>query len=57
MRTVTFKIDEWLLERLDTYARLRGITRSEAIRRAIERLLREEEPRLVPTPKIIRIYS
>ena len=57
MRVVTFKVDEDLLERLDTYARLKGITRSEAIRRAIEKLLREEEPRIAPTPKVIRIYS
>ncbi len=57
MRVVTFKMDEDLLERLDTYARLKGITRSEAIRRAIEKLLNEEEPRLTPTPKVIKIYS
>ena len=55
MREVTFKVDEDLLQRLDTYARLKGKTRSEVIREAIDRLLREEEPRLAPTPKIIRI--
>ena len=56
MRVITFKIDEDLLERLDTYARLKGITRSEAIRRAIEKLL-ESEKDVSPKPKIIRIYS
>ncbi len=57
MRVVTFKMDEELLEKLDTYARLKGITRSEAIRMAIIKLLKEEEPRLAPTPKVIRIYG
>lgn len=57
MRVVTFKIDEDLLERLDLYARLKGITRSEAIRRAIELLLEREEPELSVKPKIIRILS
>ncbi len=56
MRVVTFKMDEDLLEKLDTYARLKGMTRSEAIRLAIKKLL-EEEPRLAPTPKVIRIYG
>ncbi len=41
-RIVTFKIDHGLLEALDTYAKSRRITRSEAIRMAIEMLLRSE---------------
>jgi metal-responsive CopG/Arc/MetJ family transcriptional regulator len=41
-RIVTFKIDEGLLEALDRYARARQMTRSEAIRDAIEKLLRAE---------------
>ena len=57
MRVVTFKIDEDLLERLDLYARLKGITRSEAIRKAIEEMLEREEPELSVRPKIIRILS
>ena len=57
MRVVTFKIEEELLEKLDTYAKLKNITRSEAIRLAIKRLLESEMPRLAPRPKVIRIYS
>ncbi len=57
MRVVTFKIDEDTLEKLDAYARLKGITRSEAIRRAIDKLLKEESKRLDVEPKIIKIYS
>ncbi len=40
MRVVTFKIDERLLEELDKYALSHGITRSDAIRRAIIDMLR-----------------
>ncbi|GEM_PF-6813690 len=38
-RIVTFKIEETLLEALDTYAKMKGLTRSEAIRDAITRML------------------
>lgn len=41
-RIVTFKIDEGLLEALDTYARAKRMSRSEVIRDAIERLLKAE---------------
>ena len=57
MRVVTFKVDEDLLERLDTYARLKGITRSEAIRKAIELLLQMDGDSVSVKPKIIRIFS
>ena len=36
MRVVTFKADEELIAKLDTVAKLEGVTRSEIIRRAIE---------------------
>ena len=42
MRVVTFKIEEDLLELLDRYAINHGLNRSEAIRRAIERLVKSE---------------
>lgn len=42
MRTVTFKIEENLLERLDWYAIRYNLNRSEAIRKAIETLVKEE---------------
>ncbi len=40
MRVVTFKIDERLLEELDRYALSLGMTRSDAIRKAIVDMLR-----------------
>lgn len=57
MRVVTFKVDEDLLEKLDTYARLKGMTRSEAIRKAIIKLLNEEYREVTPEPKIVKIYG
>ncbi len=57
MKTVTFKIDEMLLERLDSHAKLKGMTRSEIIRRAIEFYLRFEEKKRTIQPKIVRLYS
>ena len=39
MRAVSFKIEEELLEMLEEYARKRGLTKSEAIRRAIKELV------------------
>ena len=44
-RVVTFKMDEHLLEELDKYAIRNGLTRSDAIRKAIIELLRREPPR------------
>ncbi len=57
MRVVTFKVDEELLERLDSFARLKGLPRSEIIRRAIELYLRLEEKKQVIQPKVVRLYS
>jgi len=57
MKVVTFKVEEELLERLDSYARLKGVTRSEIIRKAIELYLRLEEKRIVPQPKIVKLTS
>ena len=45
MRVVTFKMDERLLEELDKYAMRNGMTRSDAIRKAILELLRNSGPR------------
>ena len=50
MRVVTFKVDERLLDELDRYAARKRITRSEAIRRAINELLRREF-----RPRVFRI--
>ena len=40
MRVITLKVDEKLLEELDRYAMRNGMTRSEAIRKAIKEFLR-----------------
>lgn len=57
MRVVTFKVEEPLLERLDSIARLKGITRSEAIRKAIELYLKLEDYKVQPKPKRVRLLS
>jgi len=56
MRVVTFKIEEDLLELLDRYAIKYNLNRSEAIRRAIEQMIKEEfENETIPPMKIERI--
>jgi len=57
LRVITFKADEELLERLDSYARIRGVTRSEVIRKAIELYLKLEDYKVQPQPKVIRLES
>ena len=42
MRVITFKVEEDLLELLDRYAIKYGLNRSEAIRKAIELLVKQE---------------
>lgn len=56
MRTVTFKIEENLLERLDWYAIRYNLNRSGAIRKAIETLVKEElEKETVTTAKVEKV--
>ncbi len=56
MRVITFKIEEDLLELLDRYAIKYNLNRSEAIRRAIERMVKEEFSReIIPPMKIEKI--
>jgi len=57
LRVVTFKVDEDLLERLDLFAKAKGVTRSEVIRKAIELYLKLEEFKITPKVKIIRLES
>ncbi len=53
MNVVTFKLEEDLLELLDRYAIKHGLKRSEAIRKAIELLVRQElEKESIPSAKI-----
>jgi metal-responsive CopG/Arc/MetJ family transcriptional regulator len=53
MRVVTFKMEEDLLELLDRYAIKYGLNRSEAIRKAIENLVRQEaEKEIEPVARV-----
>ncbi|AAS89075.1 hypothetical protein A61 [Sulfolobus turreted icosahedral virus 1] len=56
MRIITFKIEEELLELLERYALRYKLNRSEAIRKAIEMLVKEElEKETVPVAKVEKI--
>jgi len=56
MRVVTFKLEEDLLELLDRYAIRYGLNRSEAIRKAIETLVKSElEKETVPLAKVEKL--
>jgi metal-responsive CopG/Arc/MetJ family transcriptional regulator len=56
MRVVTFKVEDNLLELLDRYAIKYNLNRSEAIRRAIERMIKEEfSKEVIPPAKIEKI--
>jgi metal-responsive CopG/Arc/MetJ family transcriptional regulator len=56
MRVVTFKIEEDLLELLDAYAINHKLNRSEAIRKAIEEMLKPYyEKQTYPPAKIEKI--
>jgi metal-responsive CopG/Arc/MetJ family transcriptional regulator len=56
MRVVTFKAEEDLLELLDRYAIKYGLNRSEAIRKAIENLVKEEvNKETVPVARVEKI--
>ena len=55
MRVITFKVEEDLLEQLDSYAIRHNLNRSEAIRKAIEELVKKElKDETVPAAKIER---
>ena len=56
MKTVTFKIEENLLELLDRYAIRYKLNRSEAIRKAVETLVKEElEKENVPVARVEKV--
>ncbi|WP_338603538.1 ribbon-helix-helix protein, CopG family [Sulfolobus tengchongensis] len=56
MRVVTFKVEEDLLELLDRYAIKYGLNRSEAIRKAIEKMVRDElSKEKVPVARVEKI--
>ena len=56
MRVITFKIEEDLLELLEKYAIHHKLNRSEAIRKAIETLVKGElEKETVPVAKVEKV--
>ncbi|AOL17096.1 CopG family transcriptional regulator [Sulfolobus sp. A20] len=56
MRVVTFKVEEDLLELLDRYAIKYGLNRSEAIRKAVEKMVKEElSKETVPVARVEKI--
>lgn len=57
MRVVTVKMEEYLLKELDEYAREKGITRSEAIRKAINLYMRVKNPMNRIEHRKITLYS
>jgi metal-responsive CopG/Arc/MetJ family transcriptional regulator len=57
MRIVTFKIPEELLDELDDMAAALQITRSEAIRRALELWMKLNREKTKPKPKVVKLLS
>lgn len=56
MKVITFKAEEDLLELLDRYAIRYGLNRSEAIRRAVEKMVKEEMSKeSVPKARVERM--
>ena len=57
MRVVTVKMEEYLVKELDKYAQEKGITRSEAIRKAVELYIRVKNPFNIIKYKKITLHS
>ena len=56
MRIVTFKIDDDLLELIDAYAKKNGMTRTDVIRTALMKFIREELAKeVLPPAKVEKI--
>ncbi|AON96440.1 CopG family transcriptional regulator [Acidianus two-tailed virus 2] len=56
MEVVSFKADVDLIELLDRYATKNGLSRSKAIRKAIEKMLRDElSNEHIPTARVEKI--
>ncbi|AZI75930.1 ribbon-helix-helix domain [Sulfolobales Beppu rod-shaped virus 1] len=56
MKVVTFKIQDELLELVDSYAIKHGLNRSEVIRRAIEKMIKEElKNETIPKARVEKI--
>ena len=59
MRVITFKVEEEMLEKIDSIAKLKGVTRSEIIRKALELYVHLEEKKMLgqKEPKRVRLTS
>jgi len=57
MRVVTVKMEEYLVKELDKYAQEKGISRSEAIRKAVELYIRVKNPFNIIKYKKITLHS
>lgn len=57
MRVVTFKIEEDMLSKIDSLAKLKGVTRSEIIRQAVELYLKLTDYREQPPYKRVKLLS
>jgi len=56
MRVVTVKMEENLVEQLDRYALRYGLNRSEAVRKLIEQVVKEElSKETIPLAKVEKI--
>ncbi len=55
MRVITFKAEDDLLDLLDRYAFRHGLSRSEAIRKAIQKLVEEEPKEPTAVARIERV--
>jgi len=56
LKSISIKIDLDLLEQLDKYAMKYGLNRSEAIRKAIENLVKDEvDKEKIPTARVEKI--
>lgn len=53
MKSISVKFDEDLLEQVDKYAKIYGLTRSDVIRKAVEILIKSEnEKEIIPKAKV-----
>jgi len=57
MKVVTFKIGEYMLSKIDTIARIKGVTRSDVIRQAIELYIKLTDYREQPPYKYVKLLS
>lgn len=57
MRTLCVKLYDWLHEELEEYAKLKGLSKSEVVRKALEEYLKRHREDIHVEPKVIRILG